>query len=87
VIVQGLLDFMSQWLGAAVALIPPFPVEFQNALTGIQNGGAWLGTHIANLSPIVPFTVIYGATLAYLGALGFWVSMLALRLVLWMFNR
>lgn len=54
-ITQGILDFLARMIAGAVALLPPFPPEAQEAIAGLVSAAAALGPTLSKLAPLVPF--------------------------------
>jgi len=86
-IIQGLMDFVAVWLAGVVGLIPPFPPSFDAALTALSTAGGYFGPLLAKLSPVFPWDVFSTIVQSWLGAMVFFVSMLALRLGLFLVGR
>ena len=86
-ITQGLLDFFSLWCAGMLALIPPLPGEWGSAIAGVADAGAYFGSLLANLGPVVPWNTIGNVIQWWIASLTFWAAMLGLRLVLWIIGR
>lgn len=86
-IIQGLLDILSQWIAGPVALIPLLPGSFSDALNVIAGGAGMLSSYVANFGVIIPWSIFNSLVQVWVGALVFYVAMQGLRLVLWALGR
>lgn len=82
-IVQGILDFFSQWIAGLVSLVPPMPSEMSALLSDLASGGADIASGIALFGPVIPFDVIGGVLVSWGVLVGFWAVLLGVRFVLW----
>jgi len=86
-IIQGLLDLMSQWISGVLGLIPPMPQVWADSLAWATDGASWMGGQLALLGPLVPWAVLTVLVNAWFGALAFWAAMTAIRTGLWILGR
>lgn len=86
-IVQGLLDFVSQWIAGLLSLIPPLPKGWNDAVAWITDGSGFLGGMLQKLGVVVPWSVLATIVAVWVGLLVFWAAMLAVRLVLFIVGR
>lgn len=86
-IVQGILDFLSQAIAKLIGLIPPLPAEWNDQLVALSDGGNYIGALVAKFGPFIPFGTVTSLLSIWVGLLTFWLAMLGLRLVLWLLGR
>lgn len=86
-IVQGIINWLSEIVAMFLVLIPPLPAEWGEAVDKIAQGGAYLGSRVSMLSPIVPFDALSGVVSAFSGVVFFWGLMLGVRVILWAVGR
>lgn len=86
-IIQGILDFISQWLAGLVRLIPAMPSQMTDALGMATNAGAAMATGLAKFGILIPWDVVGACMTIWWGAMTFWAAMLIVRLVLWIVGR
>lgn len=86
-VIQGLLDIISQWIAGILGLIPPLPADWDGMLDTITDGGNWVGSVLSPLGAIMPYTSMTTVVQWFLGALTFWLAMSVLRLALWVLGR
>lgn len=81
------MDIASQWLAGILGLIPPMPSNMDAVLNAIAAGGSWLGSTLAPLGALVPFSSMTMVLQWWLGSLAFWLAMAGLRAALWVLGR
>lgn len=86
-IIQNLLDFMSQVAANFLNLIPPMTPEFSTATNAVSAGAATLADLTAKFGVVVPFPVLATCLTVWVSLLGFWGVVLAVRFVVWFFGR
>lgn len=86
-IVQGILDILSQWIAGIVGLIPALPVDVLNALSNFTSFVSQLAASLGVYSPIMPWDALGIAINVWLGVLSIWGVFMGVRLVLWILNR
>lgn len=86
-ITQGILDFLSQFIAGIVRLIPAMPPELQTALGYLESFGTLMATYLEPFGVIMPWATFGQLITVWLGAMTFWLAMLALRLILWLVGR
>lgn len=86
-ITQLFLDFLAIILGGVIVGLPPLPAEFSGAIGTAAAQAAALAPTLATLGPVVPFSAIAGALALFPVAVGYWLTVSAIRIVLWLFDR
>lgn len=86
-IVQGILDFLSQFIAGLARLIPPMPVEMTTAIGYVTSAGSSFATQLAAFGVIIPWGTFGTLVTIWWGAMTFWLAMLGVRLVLWIVGR
>lgn len=86
-IIQRLLDSIAYLISQFIRSVPPLPTELGQAVGDIETGAAYLGGVLAKVGILVPWEAIGLCFNIWLGGLGYWSLMLAVRLVLWAFGR
>lgn len=86
-IIQGILDFISQWIAGLIRLMPPWPSEMTTALGYMEDFGALMASYLEPFGVIMPWATFGIIINVWLGAMTFWAAMLGLRLVLWIIGR
>lgn len=86
-IVQALINWLSDVIAAFLVLIPPLPAEWGQALSKIGAGGAYLGGKVSMFSPVIPFDALSGVVTAFAGVVAFWALMMLVKLTLWAVGR
>lgn len=86
-IIQNLLDFLSQALGNFLHALPPIPPEIMGLIDQMAGAGETVGNAISRLGPIVPLSVISSVMTVWLIWLGMWALFLVVRMGLWIVNR
>lgn len=87
-LIQLLLDYMSQVLAdPLIVSIPPFPAEISTALTGVQDGMAYLADQVFVLGILVPFEAFAIVIGVWQAVLVIWAAILLLRVVLRIVGR
>lgn len=86
-ITQSLLDVLAILLQGIIIVFPPLPPEVATAVAGMSAQAAALAPTLATLGPLVPFAAI-GTVLALFPVMvTLWLTLLAVRVVLWLVNR
>lgn len=86
-IIQGLMDFASQWLAGLVSLLPPLPAELASQVGGAAGAAQDLGATVARFGIIIPWDVVSGCLATFVALMGFWGAVQVVRLVLWAVGR
>lgn len=80
-IVQQLLDWLSQAAAGLLNLIPPLPPEVQSAVANVQSALASVGSWIEPLGVVIPFAAFNAIVAGVLVLFAFWLVMIPLRVV------
>lgn len=86
-IVQNLLDLLSEWIAGVLGLIPALPAEFDAAVVAVESGGTLIGALVSPLGALLPFNSMMIVVQWWLASLVFWIAMVGIRAVLWVLGR
>jgi len=87
VITQMFLDGLAVIFAALIAGLPPLPAEVSGAFADVAASGAALAPSLAALGPVVPFEAVNTVLALFPIAVGYWLTITAIRLVLWLADR
>jgi len=87
VITQLFLDGIALIFSALIAGLPALPSEVSWAVGSVASSGAALAPSLAALGPLVPFAAINSVLALFPIAVGYWLTVSAVRLGLWLFDR
>lgn len=86
-IIQGLLDLIVITIAGVLTVIPPLPPDFYTAVTMFKDIGVTVAEGVSKFGPIVPWGTVSMVLGWWVSAVGFWMLMLVVRLLLWAFGR
>lgn len=78
-IVQQLLDWLSQAGASLLTLIPPLPGGVNDAVDGTVSSLDYVTGWLAPLGVVVPFEAFNGIIVGVVALLAFWLVMIPLR--------
>lgn len=84
---QLLMDLLAWLVAAIIDTFPPLPFEFNWAVEQLASSAASIAPTVAALGPVVPFAQINVVLGLFPVAVAVWLTLLAVRAVLWAVNR
>lgn len=86
-ITQMFLDGLALIFALLISGLPPLPAEVSGAVADVASAGAALAPSLAALGTVVPFDAINAILALFPIAVGYWLTVTAIRLALWLADR